>query len=1347
MKRPKPPEKPEKPRRPLARPVAHQTAEQEIQIDADRWTAFRDSFGEREFGIDADGTPIELLRLAREFSAVEGPIAERVTKLRKIDQTGVARSYRVEHDDDKRRPRSVLVSDRIPGVRLSDILARGTSRGVVPDIGAALYVMRRLYKAAEKLRKESGLSHFILGPERVVVTPRGEVVIVEAALASGIDALAASGAVPKTLKLAFSDSNSIKHGLRLDIARIARIGVAMLVGRTIDADETIDALSPILGELNDVAAIRAGDEFSAALRTWLEQALTIEAGVSFDDFGAAAAALEQTNPPNDCVASRRTFRGYLETLQIDEFAQSDLTTIEIERLRAIRTRQTMSRSGQRRGWVNRVAGELGLPHKDEVLQESPAEIAAKPLAPRKPRPPVAPAPASPRLAADKPVSPPPATPAPPAPPVETGEPLKDSVIKAVASRFGFLLQEEGQKAPAGSSAPAPQSGAEPLEARTVPPPAIETPPAAASASALVIEHTSMVEPPVVLEHIHTPSASEVTPLQALSQLEIPQPATSWQSSTSVAPPASETPAVLTTAPVELAEQADDAPTEEPVEVKRPKKSWFRSVAKQFGLAGDGKPGLETSSETADSSDLAAEASREAEILAEEEGRRLGAEHDRLAAEAEAQRSAESARRLAVEQEGRRAAEEQVRRLGAEAEAQRAAEADALRVAAEAEIRTLAAEAEARRAAEEEARRLAAEAEARRKAEEEARRAAAEAEARRVAEAEARRVAAEAEARRKAEEAARRKAEAEARRKAEEEARRKAEEETRRRAEEEARRLAAEAEARRKAEEEARRLAAEIEARRRAEEEARRLAAEADARRAAAEAEAKRLAAEAEARRVAAEAETRRLVDERARQQLALEAQARRAAEEAERLAAEAEEADGVEEEVDDEPDEESSRDAWLKSVAAEMGLRPDPDKAPASSAPAWDHDTPPVGMKRPQEWQPPPPPVRYTPSGPPANAPSPPSVAAPPRPVAPPPPPPPPMQPPQFPWQTPTAAQPPPRGEHVSLQQMTPSVRYEDAGADVEPEPSRLEKVTGGGGSLFKLVAILAVVVGLAGAGYAFWSSRVKPGAVSVESNPSGAEVFVDGESRGMTPITLSLPPGPHKLELRRRGASREIALDVKAGEQASQQIDLTNIRAVGTLVVNSNPKGAKVIVDGRDRGVTPLTLTDMSVGAHKVVLQGAAGTISKDVQVQAGSTVNVDEGIFSGWIAVFAPFDIQVYEGRRQIGSTDQERIMMPAGRHELQFVNTQRGFRESRTIEVGPGATLPVNIEKTEGTLRIDAPEGSEVFIDGASVGRTPIGEQTVTIGIREIVVNHPQLGEKKLSATVTSSAPAEVKVEFTP
>jgi len=297
------------------------------------------------------------------------------------------------------------------------------------------------------------------------------------------------------------------------------------------------------------------------------------------------------------------------------------------------------------------------------------------------------------------------------------------------------------------------------------------------------------------------------------------------------------------------------------------------------------------------------------------------------------------------------------------------------------------------------------------------------------------------------------------------------------------------------------------------------------------------------------------------------------------------------------------------------------------------------------------------------------------------------------------------------------------------------------------LVIAAGVVIGLGWFGYTYYSQNVQPGTIAIESNPSGAEVFVDGASKGLTPLTIELSPGKHDLELRRRGTTRQISLDITAGEQLKQQIDLTNLKPVGTLVVNSTPKGAKVIVDGRDRGVTPVTLSDLAVGAHKVQLQSDAGSVTKDVQVQAGATVNLDEGIFSGWIAVFAPFDVQVYERKRLIGTTENERIMLPPGHHELEFVNAQRGYREARTVELGSGATVAVNIEKTEGTLRIDAPAGAEIFIDGVKVGEAPLGEQTVTIGTHEILVKRPDFGEKKVSATVTSNGPAEVKVEFTP
>ena len=137
MARQKPPEKPVKPVKRPVKPAPSPTHEQEISLDADRWSGFQDSFGEREVGIDPNGSPIELLRLIKEFTSFEQQLADRVRQLSGCERPGIARPLRVEEDDNKRRPRLVLVSERIAGIRLSELLTRGIGRSTVPEIGRA----------------------------------------------------------------------------------------------------------------------------------------------------------------------------------------------------------------------------------------------------------------------------------------------------------------------------------------------------------------------------------------------------------------------------------------------------------------------------------------------------------------------------------------------------------------------------------------------------------------------------------------------------------------------------------------------------------------------------------------------------------------------------------------------------------------------------------------------------------------------------------------------------------------------------------------------------------------------------------------------------------------------------------------------------------------------------------------------------------------------------------------------------------------------------------------------------------------------------------------------------------
>jgi hypothetical protein len=291
----------------------------------------------------------------------------------------------------------------------------------------------------------------------------------------------------------------------------------------------------------------------------------------------------------------------------------------------------------------------------------------------------------------------------------------------------------------------------------------------------------------------------------------------------------------------------------------------------------------------------------------------------------------------------------------------------------------------------------------------------------------------------------------------------------------------------------------------------------------------------------------------------------------------------------------------------------------------------------------------------------------------------------------------------------------------------------------------LAIVAALVIAGRSYYKRISTPGTVVVDSTPRGSEVLVDGTARGVTPLTLTLEPGDHVLALRRNGITRQFPIDVTPGAQLSRQLDWSTVRATGTLAISSTPSKARVTVDGKERGVTPLTVADLPVGMRRIVIESSAGTVRREVRVVADSLVTINETIISGWIAAFAPFELQIYEGTRLLGTTEDGRIMAPPGPHELDFVNTRLGFRERRVIEVNPGATTAVNITTAVGIVQITAPAGADVLVDGVLFGDTPLRELRLPIGLHEIVLRHPELGEQRVSITVGASAPTEVVIDF--
>jgi hypothetical protein len=278
-------------------------------------------------------------------------------------------------------------------------------------------------------------------------------------------------------------------------------------------------------------------------------------------------------------------------------------------------------------------------------------------------------------------------------------------------------------------------------------------------------------------------------------------------------------------------------------------------------------------------------------------------------------------------------------------------------------------------------------------------------------------------------------------------------------------------------------------------------------------------------------------------------------------------------------------------------------------------------------------------------------------------------------------------------------------------------------------------------------------GTLIVQTNPTGATVDVDGQPRGVTPLSLDLSPGRHTLKLANEGNVRSMPITIVAGGQVSQLIELPRASSLlGELQVRTEPAGAQVTVDGHVYGKSPLTVEGLAPGAHSVVLENDLGSMTQEVKIEAGTTASLvvpltapKNAPVSGWISVSAPAQVQVFEDARLLGTSQSDRIMVSVGRHELILVNEAIGFSQSQVVNVTPGRVTPIKPRWPSGAMSFNATPWAEVWIDGQQIGETPLGNVSVPIGSHEVLFRHPELGEKHVRAVVTVGAPSKVSVDM--
>lgn len=238
-------------------------------------------------------------------------------------------------------------------------------------------------------------------------------------------------------------------------------------------------------------------------------------------------------------------------------------------------------------------------------------------------------------------------------------------------------------------------------------------------------------------------------------------------------------------------------------------------------------------------------------------------------------------------------------------------------------------------------------------------------------------------------------------------------------------------------------------------------------------------------------------------------------------------------------------------------------------------------------------------------------------------------------------------------------------------------------------------------------AAPVPTGGLSLDSNPQGAEVQIDGrhEPSWVTPFTVTgLTVGGHTVSFSKpghTGVSR--TAQVTAGQNAILAVPMAELAA--TLSVNSEPAGATVLLDGKDTGrVTPAQLV-VAKGSHTVAVRkqgyleakqtletapGQTAQFSPTLKL-TGSTENIKTvgkfgGIFSGAqensgrVAVRTnPKGAQVTVNGQQVKKTTPVEFFLNPGSYEITV--TLPGYKPVKKIvdvEKGGKLTLDETLNK---------------------------------------------------------------------
>lgn len=236
-------------------------------------------------------------------------------------------------------------------------------------------------------------------------------------------------------------------------------------------------------------------------------------------------------------------------------------------------------------------------------------------------------------------------------------------------------------------------------------------------------------------------------------------------------------------------------------------------------------------------------------------------------------------------------------------------------------------------------------------------------------------------------------------------------------------------------------------------------------------------------------------------------------------------------------------------------------------------------------------------------------------------------------------------------------------------------------------------------------------------SQPAGAAVSVDGMDRGVTPVTLfDLKPGRHHVKYRMTGY---VTRDRFVNTEGSPVLERNEIlqEETGLLLVQTDPPGCDIQIDGTGRGRSPRLVTGLAVKDAHVIRLSRRGYAPRETTVTFDGRKPLVceetlEAVFGEVQVSVEPEDARISVDGEDVGTGSRTVPELEPGDHVVR-VEREGYAAQERKLTVVRGQRIAETFALVSQMGRIDVrtdPIGAEVLLDGKSIGVT----RTSNIGV---------------------------------